>query len=213
MTRWRLTRRHVVLHATTAWFRQFHVDFLRGRKSAQALQMSPFLFEHNRNVVVTVPFYHDTLICWFEDDALRNLKELPVGAGRVSEKCFLFPGCGLNAAAIRQEVIFMHNSGGGIVISAARGPNEQYKTVFRIKKRFVITAVMRFPASLPLFLKHLHNFSPSVLLASNPLQIITNIKPSRAHCKAWSISVISYHLIWFESPATFQMWCQYCWWR
>lgn len=175
--------------------------------------MSPFLFENNRNVVVTVPFYHDTLICWFEDDALRNLKELSVGARRVSEKCFLFPGCGLNAAAIRQEVIFMHNSGGGIVISAARGLNEQYKTVFHIKKRFVITAVMRFPASLLLFLKHLHNFSPSVLLASNPLQIITNIKPSRAHCKAWSISVISYHLIWFESPATFQMWCQYCWWR
>lgn len=78
----------------------------------------------------------------------------------------------------------MHNSGGGIVISAARGLNERFKTVFHIKKRFIITAVMRFPASLLLFLKHRHNFSPSVLLASNPLQIITNIKPSRAHCKA-----------------------------
>lgn len=77
----------------------------------------------------------------------------------------------------------MHNSRGRMIISAARGQNERYKTVFHTKKRFVIAAVMRLPASSLLFLKHLHGFCPSVRLASNRPQIITNIKPGSAHCK------------------------------
>lgn len=41
----------------------------------------------------------------------------------------------------------MHNSRGGMIISAARGLHERYKTVFHTKKRFVIAAVMRLHAA------------------------------------------------------------------
>lgn len=71
----------------------------------------------------------------------------------------------------------MHNSGVGMIISAAGGPRERYKTR---KNRFVIAAVMCLPAYSLLFLKHLHHFCPLVRLASNSLQIIRNIKAGSA---------------------------------